>query len=104
MSITTDEIKNIADLSMLEFDDDSLHKITEEMQKIVEFASKINSFLTTDCDSNFDSETEKSDFERFRNSMRSDEVKNSVSRELIFEDAKNHKNGFFYLKNNILNS
>ncbi len=104
MSVTIDEIKNIANLSMLHFNDADFKKIVGEMQKIVEFAEKINSFLMSDSDSIQNAKNDENNFDLCRTRMRNDCVSDSTDPKMIFENAKNQKNNFFYLKNSILKS
>lgn len=102
MSVSIEEIKKISNLSMLHFEDDGLEKITREMEKIIKFAGEINEIAASNKTlSNVNSE-EFDIYEQARNSLRDDTVHSSFEPEEIFENVKNYRNNFFYLKNSIL--
>lgn len=80
MTINREEIEHIADLSMLNLQEDEILEYTKSMQEIVEFATQINEV-----------DTEGVDISAFAldrvNVFRKDEVKSSLDRELILENA-----------------
>ncbi len=80
MNITTDDIKHIATLSMLNISDSEIEEYTKNMQEIVEFATQINE-VNTD-------ETSAQEFISSKvNVFRKDEVKESFDRDLLLKNA-----------------
>lgn len=80
MNITTDDIKHIATLSMLNISDSEIEEYTKNMQEIVEFATQINE-VNTD-------ETGAQEFISNKvNVFRKDEVKESFDRDLLLKNA-----------------
>ena len=80
MTINREEIEHIADLSMLNLQEDEIVEYTKSMQEIVEFATQVNEV-----------DTENVDISAFAldrvNVFRKDEVKTSLDRELILKNA-----------------
>ena len=78
--ISKEEIKHIADLSMLNLSDKEIDKYTENMKEIVEFANTINSLDTEGI-------TESAFALDSYNVFRKDEIKESFDRELLLSNA-----------------
>lgn len=78
--INKDEIKHIADLSMLNLTDEEVEKYTTNMQEIVGFANKINELET-------DGVTESAFALDTYNVFRKDEVRESFDRDMILKNA-----------------
>ena len=80
MAIKREDIEHIADLSMLNLQEDEIVEYTKSMQEIVEFATQVNEV-----------DTENVDISAFAldrvNVFRKDEVKTSLDRELILKNA-----------------
>ena len=86
--VNKEEIKHIADLSMLNLSEDEIQKFTAHMQGIVEFANKVNSLDTEGV-------TESAFALDTFNVFRKDEVRESFDRELLLSNAPN-SNGEAY--------
>ncbi len=78
--ISKDEIKHIADLSMLNLTDEEVEKYTTNMQEIVGFANKINKLET-------DGVTESAFALDTYNVFRKDEVRESFDRDMLLKNA-----------------
>jgi aspartyl-tRNA(Asn)/glutamyl-tRNA(Gln) amidotransferase subunit C len=78
--INNEEIKHIADLSMLNLSEKEIQKFTEHMQGIVEFANKVNSLDTEGV-------TESAFALDTFNVFRKDEVRESFDREELLQNA-----------------
>ena len=75
MAISSEEVKHIAALSMLNLSEEEINKYTNNLQEIVEFANKINELNT-------DGVGESAFAIDSFNVFRKDEIKNSLDREL----------------------
>lgn len=78
--ISKEEIKHIADLSMLNLSEEEIEKYTKNMEEIVSFANKINALDTQNV-------TESAFALDSYNVFRKDEVKDSLDRELLLSNA-----------------
>ncbi len=78
--ITREDIKHIADLSMLNLSEDEIVKYTENMKEIVSFANTINEVDTKNA-------TESAFALDTYNVFRKDEVKESFNREILLSNA-----------------
>ena len=80
MEITKKDIEHIANLSMLNLSDEEIERYTNDMQNIVTFAEQVNEVDTDGVDiSAFALDT--------CNVFRKDEVKKSLDRELLLQNA-----------------
>lgn len=80
MEITKKDIEHIADLSMLSLSEAEIDRYTKDMQGIVSFAKQVNEVDTEGVDiSAFALDT--------YNVFREDEVKTSLDRELLLQNA-----------------
>lgn len=80
MEITKKDIEHIANLSMLNLSDLEIERYTKDMQEIVAFAEQVNEVDTENVDiSAFALDT--------YNVFRKDEVKESLSKELLLQNA-----------------
>ena len=94
MEIKKEDIKHIANLSMLNLSDEEIEKYTKDMEQIVGFANKINEIDT--------SSTEISAFSNDNvNVFRKDEVRKSLDRELLLSNAPS-SNGEAYSIPNVM--
>lgn len=94
MEIKKEDIKHIANLSMLNLSDEEIEKYTKDMEQIVGFANKINEIDT--------SSTEISAFSNDNvNVFRKDEVRDSFDRELLLSNAPS-SNGEAYSIPNVM--
>ena len=94
MEIKKEDIKHIANLSMLNLSDEEIEKYTKDMEQIVNFANKVNEIDT--------SSTEISAFSNDNvNIFRKDEVRKSLSRELLLSNAPS-SNGEAYSIPNVM--
>ena len=90
-----EEIKHIADLSMLNLSEDEIQKFTAHMQDIVEFANKVNSLETEGV-------TESAFALDTFNVFRKDEVRDSFDREELLQNAPS-SNGEAYSLPSMMN-
>lgn len=92
MNISTEEVKHIANLSMLNLSDIEIDEYRKNMQEIVEFATQINEV-----------DTDKVNAQEFIldkvNSFRKDEVKESFDRELLLKNAPSSNGEAYSLPN-----
>lgn len=94
MEIKKEDIKHIANLSMLNLSDEEIEKYTKDMEQIVGFANKVNEIDT--------SSTEISAFSNDNvNIFRKDEVRKSLDRELLLSNAPS-SNGEAYSIPNVM--
>ncbi len=94
MKIKKEDIKHIANLSMLNLSDEEIEKYTKDMEQIVGFANKVNEIDT--------SSTEISAFSNDNvNVFRKDEVRKSLDRELLLSNAPS-SNGEAYSIPNVM--
>ena len=80
MAISSEEVKHIAALSMLNLSEEEINKYTNNLQEIVEFANKINELNTEGVG---ESTVAINAFNVFRK----DEPRNSLDRELLLSNA-----------------
>lgn len=93
--VNKEEIKHIANLSMLNLTDEEIEKYTSNMQDIIDFANKINSLDT--------SEVKESAFAiDSYNVFRKDEIRESFNREELLKNAPS-SNGEAYSLPSMLN-
>ena len=78
--VNKEEIKHIANLSMLNLSEEEIQKYTVNMQDIVEFANKVNSLDTEGV-------TESAFALDTFNVFRKDEVRESFDREELLQNA-----------------
>lgn len=88
--ISKEDIKHIADLSMINLSDEEIEKYTKDMQNIVGFANKINELDTNGI-------TESAFALDTYNVFRKDEVKESLDRELLLKNAPSSNGEAFSL-------
>lgn len=88
--ITHEEIKNIATLCKLHIDDSDLPKLSEDMQKIIDFADTINNAQVENIETDSLYIDEKS--------LRDDIIKDSYTARDILSNANEGENGFFVLR------
>ena len=94
MEIKKEDIKHIANLSMLNLSEQEIEKYTKDMEQIVEFANKINEIDT--------SKIEESAFALDAiNVFRKDEVTESFDRDLLLSNAPS-SNGEAYCLPNVM--
>ena len=87
MEITENEIKRLASLSRLQFNDDEMQKIAEDMSSIVSYVNELQRIDTTSIQDN----TTIREFCE----LRDDEVKESLPNEAIIGNAPKKINGYF---------
>lgn len=93
--IRKEEIKHIAELSMLNLSEEEIQKYTVNMQDIVEFANKVNSLDT-------DGVTESAFALDTFNVFRKDEVRESFDRDELLKNAPS-SNGEAYSLPSMMN-
>ena len=93
--ISKEEIKHIADLSMLNLTEEEIEKYTANMQDIVGFANKINEIDTAGV-------TESAFALDTYNVLRKDEVRESFDRDMLLKNAPS-SNGEAYSLPSMMN-
>ena len=80
MKISEDEVKHIANLARLKFNDEEVIKLTKDLGSIVEFAGKLNEV-------NVDGVVPTAHILDIKNVFREDELKDSYDREELLKNA-----------------
>lgn len=94
MEIKKEEIKHIADLSMLNLSETDIERYTKDMKELVSFANQISELDTESL--------EESAFALdATNVFRKDEIRESFDRELLLSNAPN-SNGEAYSLPNVM--
>ncbi|MBE5821013.1 MAG: Asp-tRNA(Asn)/Glu-tRNA(Gln) amidotransferase subunit GatC [Clostridiales bacterium] len=88
MNITKEQLKHIANLSNLSFNDEELEKYLVDMTGIVDFVNQLNEINTDDV------EITTSILGEY-NIFREDEIKESFDRELLIQNAPDSQDGMF---------
>lgn len=92
MNISIEEVKHIAELSMLNLSDVEIDDYRKDMQEVVEFANQINEVDTDEVNAQeFISDKV--------NAFRKDEVRESFDRELLIENAPSSNGEAYSLPN-----
>ena len=86
--ITLDEVKKVAKLSRLKITEEEAQKFSEQLNSILEYASKINELDTDNIQSTSHSIPMK-------NVLRSDELRQSYPREKMLKNVPLQENGFY---------
>lgn len=90
MSITRDDILQIATLAKLSVEDSELEQLTRDMNEIISFADTISAVSTED--SGFDN------INGLVNVLREDIVEPSFDRDEILKNAESQEEGYFLVK------
>jgi aspartyl-tRNA(Asn)/glutamyl-tRNA(Gln) amidotransferase subunit C len=93
MAISVAEIKTLAKLCKLDFDDEKCREFAPEFEEIIEFANRINEQVEGDTDSIREVNSRTIDWE----DLRSDEVTESLPNEKILSNVQG-ENGYFSVK------
>ena len=88
MQISKEEIRHIANLSMLNLTEEEVEKYTQDMQDILNFAETINNADTEGTD-------ETMGALEIYNVLRKDEVRESMDRDLLLQNAPEQERGMF---------
>lgn len=88
MEVTGEIIEHIAELARLRFDNSEKEKLASELGKILAYADKLNELDTTGAEP-------MKHVVSIRNVFREDEVKESMDRNKLLENAPSHEDGFF---------
>lgn len=86
MSVSKEEVKHLAKLSRLEFEESSLEKITNDLSSIVDFANQLGSI-------NVDGVKPTAHILDIKNIFREDNVEKSYDREEILKNAPEKEAG-----------
>lgn len=88
MQISKEEIRHIANLSMLNLTEEEVEKYTQDMQEILNFAETINNADT-------EGTGETMGALEIYNVLRKDEVRESMDRDLLLQNAPDQDVGMF---------
>lgn len=92
MAITKDQIKHVAKLSRLEFDDENIEDFTEKFDSVLNYVEKLKSVDTTGVKPTYHPHSD------IKNVMRDDVVKDSLDIEEIMKNAPASENGYIKIK------
>ncbi len=87
MEITEKDIKHLASLSRLEFNDDEIEKFSSEFSSIIDYVNQLQKVDTSNI-------TDKTPIREF-DELRDDNIKSSLPNEKIVENAPKKYNGYF---------
>lgn len=87
-TITTDDVKHIANLARLEFNEEEIQQFTDHLTRILDYIGKLNELDTTDV-------PPTSHVLPIRNVVKEDAVKPSYDRELVLATAPAVEAGYF---------
>ena len=90
MSVTKQQIKTLARLSVLEFTEEEIEKFAPEFDEIIEFANRINGQVAGDTDTIREVVSRTVKWE----DLREDEVKESLPNEKVTSNVQ-AENGYF---------
>jgi len=88
MAITIDEVKRIAALAKLQFDDTSLKEMAHDLERIVEYVEKLKELDVSDV-------PETSHVIEMKNILREDRVEPWLDHEEALRNAPAKKQGYF---------
>lgn len=88
--VDKEDIKKIANLAKLSFNEDEIIKLTKDMQDIIIFADRIN--LAVEEDMEFE------DINNLSNAFHEDVVLESYDRDEILKNKDGGENGYFFVK------
>ncbi|GIO22819.1 Asp-tRNA(Asn)/Glu-tRNA(Gln) amidotransferase subunit GatC [Oceanobacillus sp. J11TS1] len=84
--ISKEQVKHVANLARLEFDDDAVEQMADELSAIIEFAEQLNELDTE----NVEPTTHVLDL---KNVMRKDEPRKWITQEEALKNAPDQKDG-----------
>lgn len=87
MAISEEEVKHVAQLSKLSFDESELHGFTESFGEILEMINQLDEVDGSNVEGMFRGTD-------VRNVMREDKSVSGTERELLFKNVKTTKDGF----------
>lgn len=87
-TITTNEVKHVAALARLEFDDDQIQQFTYHLARVLDYIGKLNELDTTDI-------PPTSHVLSIRNVVKEDVAKPSYDRDLVLATAPAAEDGYF---------
>ena len=88
MKVTVETIDHIAELARLRFGDAEKEKLASELEKILAYADKLNELDTAGVEP-------MKHVVSIWNVFREDEVKESMDRNELLENAPSHEDGYF---------
>ena len=88
MKIDKDTIKHIASLAMIKIDENEEEKYAKSLEQILTYTEILNNVNLDDVDEDYELSKEY-------NKFRKDEVKESVDRDLLLQNAKEVENNMF---------
>lgn len=88
MAVSVDDVKYVAELARLEFNDEELKKLTVDLNGILGYVNKIDELDTGDVDISINPV-------HIENVFRDDEILESLDREKVLENAPDALEGYF---------
>jgi aspartyl-tRNA(Asn)/glutamyl-tRNA(Gln) amidotransferase subunit C len=88
MKISRDEVKHVANLARLRFDEGELEKFTDQLNAILTYIDKLNELDTSEVEPTYH-------VLDLVNVFREDQVQPSLPREAALANAPEHADGFF---------
>ncbi|MGO1819410.1 MAG: Asp-tRNA(Asn)/Glu-tRNA(Gln) amidotransferase subunit GatC [Senegalia sp. (in: firmicutes)] len=92
MVISKNEVKHIARLSRLEFDDQKIEDFTSKFDSIINYVEKLQSVDTKGIKATSHPHSD------IKNVMREDKIEESIDIEEIMKNAPEHENGYIKVK------
>ncbi len=87
-TITTDDVKHVATLARLDFNEEDIQQFTHQLARILDYIGKLNELDTTDVPPTAHPLP-------LRNVVKADVAKASYSRDVVLEGAPSAEEGYF---------
>lgn len=88
MGVSTDDVKYVAELARLEFNEKEIQKFTYDLNDILRFVEKLDELDTKDIDISVNPV-------HIENAFREDVVQKSLDRDDVLKNAPDQQNGYF---------
>ncbi|MBS4534714.1 Asp-tRNA(Asn)/Glu-tRNA(Gln) amidotransferase subunit GatC [Clostridium sp. D2Q-14] len=88
MSVSKEQVKHVAKLSRLEFDEKSMEDFTKKFSSVINYVDKLKKVDTDGVKPTYHPHVS------IKNVMREDEVKESLKRKEIMKNAPDSENGY----------
>lgn len=88
LGVSVEDVKYVAELARLQFDEGKLKRFTQDMNKILEYINKLNELNTGDVEISVNPVY-------MENAFREDELHESLDREEVLRNAPDRQGGYF---------
>lgn len=89
MSISVDDVRYVAKLSMLQFEEEELVQFTKEFNRIIEYVDQLNDLDLADVEPLYHP------IESSKATLREDVLGESITHNEVFRNTPDHEDGFF---------